>query len=274
MTVTVRSRRWYTSLEAVKAELGQTSTTQDARLKRLIERASAYLEGATHRWFVPVTDTRSFDAPAGARDPLLLDQDLLSATAISDGGGAVALTDVVLYPLNAVRARVIELAPTESWETGTTEQAAISVTGQWGYSADLDVTGAILAAAISSTTATTITVSDGSLIETGWCLLVDNEQLFVTGISGATVAVLRGNNGTTAATHSNATVVYRYVPAPAIEEATAVLATLWYHWQGAGGVKSKEIGDYSVSYVDGWPIPDVVARVVRQHKRIDIRSLA
>lgn len=274
MTVTVRSRRWYTSLEAVKAELGLTSTTQDVRLKRLIERASAYLESAARRWFVPVTDTRSFDAPAGAQDPLVLDQDLLNLTAISDGGGAVALTDVVLYPLNAVRVRVIELAPAESWETGTTAQAAISVTGLWGYGADLDATGAILAAAITSTTATTITVSDGSLIETGWCLLIDSEQLFVVGISGATITVLRGNNGTTAATHSNAAPVYRYVPAPAIEEATVVLATLWYHWQGAGGVKSKEIGDYSVSYVDGWPIPDVVVRVVQQHRRVDIRSLA
>lgn len=271
MTTTVRSRRWYTSLEAVKLELGLTSTTYDTRLKRLIERASAHLERAARRVFIPVTETRAFDVPEDTGDSLHLDRDLLSLAALSDGGGALALSDVVLYPLNAVRKREIAPGPGVSWEAGTTDQAAISVTGQWGYSTDLDATGATLAAAVTTTTATTITVSDGSLIETGWCLLIDSEQLFVTGISGATVTVLRGNNGTTAATHSNAAPVYRYVPA--VEQAAVVLATLWYHWQDAGGVQSKTIGDYSVRYVDGWPIPDVVDQIVQQVKRRFVAGL-
>lgn len=271
--MTVRARRWYASLEAVKAELSLTGTTQDARLKRLIERASAYLEAATRRVFVPMTETRVFDAPAGVTAPLLLDQDLLAVTAVSDGGGAVVLSDLVLYPLNAARKRMIALAPGVSWETGATAQAAISVSGRWGYSDDLDATGATLAAAISSTTAMTLTASAVGLIETGWCLAIDTEQFFVTGVNGTAITVQRGNNGTTAATHSLGASIYRYVPAPAIEEATVVLASLWFQWQDAGGVKSKTIGDFKVDYVDGWPIPDVVAAIVRQHRRPAVMGL-
>lgn len=270
--MTMRSRRWYASLEGVKAELGLTSTAQDARLKRLIERASAYLEAATRRVFVPMTETRVFDVPADATAPLWLDQDLLAVTAVSDGGGAVAVSDLVLYPLNAACKRMIALA--SGWETDMTAPAAISVSGRWGYEEGLDATGATLAAAISSTTANTMTVSDGSLIETGWCVLIDGEQMFVVSIVGTTVTVLRGNNGTTAATHSAGTVIYRYVPAPAIEEATVVLASLWYYWQDAGGVKSKTIADFKVDYVDGWPIPDVVAAIVRQYRRPTVMGLA
>lgn len=272
--MTVRSRRWYISLEAVKAELGLTGTTKDARLKRLIERASAWLEQTTRRVFVPVTQTCVYDAPAGVSAPLWLDQDLLTATAVSDAGGDLAGSEYVLYPANGVRKNRIELASGVVWETGASPRQALSVSGLWGYSADLDATGASLAAAITSTTATTLTVSDGTLIETGWSLLIDSEQLFVVAVSGVTVTVGRGANGTTATSHSLAATIYRYVPAPAIEEATATLVTMWYAWQDAGGVKSKTIGDYTVSYVDGWPVPDVVEAIVRTHRRVKIAGLS
>ena len=96
----------------------------------------------------------------------------------------------------------------------------------------------------------------------------------MTGVNGTAITVQRGNNGTTAATHSLGASIYRYVPAPAIEEATVVLASLWFQWQDAGGVvKSKTIGDFKVDYVDGWPIPDVVAAIVRQHRRPAVMGL-
>ncbi|MDR3591588.1 MAG: hypothetical protein P4N41_18180 [Negativicutes bacterium] len=58
-----------------------------------------------------------------------------------------------------------------------------------------------LAAAITSTTATTISVITGSWFSVGKTISIDNEQMYVSGISTNTLTVTRGYNGTTANTH-------------------------------------------------------------------------
>ena len=65
-----------------------------------------------------------------------------------------------------------------------------------------------LSAAITSTSATSITVTSASKIVNGTVLVVSgSEQMLVTGVSGTTLTVTRGYNGTTAVTHLiNATV--------------------------------------------------------------------
>lgn len=63
-----------------------------------------------------------------------------------------------------------------------------------------------LAAAISTTTTTTFTFDDTSVIRNGDWLLVDSEVVRVTDIDAGTVR--RGQRGSTAATHSDAAVVY------------------------------------------------------------------
>ena len=256
----VRDRRWYVSLDALKNELGITATTHDAKLKRYIERASAYVERVTGRTFHPVTATRYFDAPVGTpRGALYLGDDLLSVTSITDDGGALTATSYFLYPLNRPPYRRVELlATSDTWTFTDSRQQAIIIVGTWGYSASYDDTGATLNSALSSTTAATFTASDGSLIEVGWSLLIDSEQLFVTGVSSNTVTVQRGNNGTTAATHSTGATIYRYVPEPDVTEAVVLLAALWYQWRDVGGIQSQRIGDYAVTYVDGWPVPEIV----------------
>lgn len=62
-----------------------------------------------------------------------------------------------------------------------------------------------LSAAITSTSATTLTVNSASSFpSTGsFRVLVDTELMLVTGISGTTFTVVRGIEGTTAATHAN-----------------------------------------------------------------------
>ncbi|SMC63118.1 hypothetical protein [Sporomusa malonica] len=65
-----------------------------------------------------------------------------------------------------------------------------------------------LSAAITSTTATTCTVTTGSEFLVGNVIKIDNEQLFVTAVSGSTLTVKRGHNGTIATTHLNAAEIY------------------------------------------------------------------
>lgn len=263
--------RWYAGLASLKNELGLSDTTHDAKLKRYLARASAYVERVTDRVFYPTTATRRFDAPDKPRGALYLNDDLLSVTSISDDDGALAGTAYFLYPANRLPKQRVELLATEeSWHWDDSRQQAIAIVGDWGYSADYEATGATLAAAITSTTATTCTVSDASLIEIGWWLLIDSERLAVTGLSGTTATIQRGVGGSTAATHANAASIYRYLPPADIAEATALLASVWYGWREAGGVVSEQIGDYAVRYAEGYPIPRTVDELLARYRRLAV----
>ena len=71
-----------------------------------------------------------------------------------------------------------------------------------------------LAAAISSTSATSFSVDDATDIEANQNILVGSEEMTVTNIASNTLTVIRGVNGTTAATHiDNASVSEDYSPA-------------------------------------------------------------
>ena len=62
--------------------------------------------------------------------------------------------------------------------------------------------------AISSTSATSVVVDDGTDFEVGQNIKVDTEEMTITAISTHTLTVVRGVNGTTAATHSDNVSVY------------------------------------------------------------------
>ena len=72
---------------------------------------------------------------------------------------------------------------------------------------DTDST-ADLNGAISSTSATSVVVDDGTDFEVGQNIKVDSEEMTITAISTHTLTVVRGVNGTTAATHSDNVSVY------------------------------------------------------------------
>ena len=62
--------------------------------------------------------------------------------------------------------------------------------------------------AISSTSATSVVVDDGTDFKVGQNIKVDSEEMTITAISTHTLTVVRGVNGTTAATHSDNVSVY------------------------------------------------------------------
>jgi len=63
--------------------------------------------------------------------------------------------------------------------------------------------------AISSTSATSVVVDDGTDFEVGQNIKVDSEEMTITNISTHTLTVVRGVNSTTAATHSDNVSVYK-----------------------------------------------------------------
>lgn len=261
------SKRWYATLEGIRLALG-SSTADAAYLKSLIDRASIWLEQATGRTFVPVTRSSLYDCPGDLAGDLVLYDDLLAVVSLTDADGAWAGSEYLLYPLNSGRKSRIRPVG-RSWAYDSTPYGAITLNGRWGYTEQTEATGATLAAAITTTTATTFTVNDGSLIETGWALLVDSEQFFVSAVSGATVTVTRGNNGTTAATHSNAAPVSRYVPHADAQQAVSLLVQTWVNWAETVGVASKSIstGGYSVSFGGQWDVPQNVKDIAATLRR-------
>lgn len=235
-----RSYRHYISLEQCKRAYAEifpaTITEKDAKIDALIDSASRWIEEATRTFFYPVIETRYFDHPDDATI-LKLDQWLLDITTFttSNGDETVSSDDYFLKcgdtyniaPYNRIVMKSNGDRPNLQY-SGTPQQAN-AVTGLWGYSDDYENTGTTLAAAISSTTATTLTVADGTAIEVGWLLLIDDEQIFVSGISDNTVTVVRGQGGTDAATHDNSTTVYRYVPPHDIEALCGILVARLFH---------------------------------------------
>lgn len=267
--VTTKNYRWYTTLETVKDELGITDTLKDEMLKRQITRASDFIELFTERTFIPVIATKTFDIPT--EDPtarLYLHDELIAITSLSDDDGVTNAGDYKLYPLNDTPKTWIQLTGDDSFAYTTSKYGAISIAGSWGYCNDTAVTGTVLAAAITSTTATTFTVIDGTVIKVGYSLLIDTEQLFVSGVSGTTITVVRGNNGTTAATHLISTVVSYYVVPSVIELAASNLAGFWHLGRDAGNLKSKQIGDFRVEYHKGHQVPSFVVDSLRSLRRM------
>jgi len=131
----------YTDLNTLKAYLRISSGTDDVLLSALITRASRVVDLFTGRWFVTRTETRRYDAQGVhiAGPLLLLDADLLSVTAIRNGDGAAIdpQAHVTLRPVNWPPYFGISLKESSGleWTFSGDAEAAIEVTGQWGYAA-------------------------------------------------------------------------------------------------------------------------------------------
>ena len=242
--------RWYCTLDDLKAELGETGTTNDARLGRYIAQASRSIEAFTGRTFYPVTATKYFDAPRDGCSLFLAYEDLLTLTTLTDATGVITSGYYWLYPLNMTPKHSIVLdtgSLGRGFEYDEDPQRAISIAGQWGYCDDYQAAGLTLGAAVSSTTATTVTLY-GASCEVGWMLLIDSEAMHVSAVSGNVATVQRGALGTTAATHLISTAVYRYIVPVDVMQACMEMAAYVNNTRTSGGVKSETIGEYKIEY--------------------------
>lgn len=180
----------YATREDVKRALDAAETARnDAQVDRAVESGSRAIEALTHRKFYPTLATRYFDWPNRqyARPwRLWLDADeLISVTSLVAGGATIPASDYFLEPANAGPPFThveINLAKSSAFRSGSTHQRAVVITGLFGHSADEAPAGA-LAGAISSTSATSVGVTDSSLVGVGTIIKVDAERMIVTGRS-------------------------------------------------------------------------------------------
>jgi len=138
----------------------------------------------------------------------------------------------------------------ETWynlETSPTIQRAypepLTITGTWGWHEDWSnafVATSTAAAAIILTTATAFDVKagEGKLFSPGHMILIDSEYMEITGISTDTLTVIRGFNGSIAATHLiDAPVSILQIPGD-IQRVTSRHADLLYARRGSFEVQT------------------------------------
>jgi len=225
----------YKAYSTARGQTASTDATDDAVISNLLTQASRYLDRETKRQYFPSVETRLYDIPAD-RD-LILDGDLLEVTTFTNGDAlTISSTNYLLKgnrpPYWCISLRDIS---TVSWTTssdGSAEQV-LSLAGVWGYHNDYSARGWLqvgtLGAAISDTTTLAFTASAGHSIVVGQILKVESELYNVSTVSTNTITpVKRGDNGSTAATHSNGTAVYAWQPMDEVKQYTLEIANTAY----------------------------------------------
>jgi hypothetical protein len=214
----------YATLEQAKTEFDATNEANDAFTLGVLRQLTARFEAECNQVFAPVIKTRYYDARGDhsidyGKKRLFLRYPLLEANAVTDGNDTalVADTDYRLYPRDTVAYALQGLSAYGGWHQYTGDWVeAISVAGIWGYHEDYAnawvASGDALAANVSDTTGTTLTVADVDAVNPltgyarfspGMLIRIDDEYMTVLSVDSDanTLTVQRGANGSTAATH-------------------------------------------------------------------------
>jgi hypothetical protein len=236
----------YATRDELKTVAGVTGTTDDAQYRRVLEAVTAQLDAFTRRTFRTHLATYYFTAQSSRR--VLLDSEelglgLLSVTTLKtdeDGDRTYettwATTDYDLLPANAAHKRrpywEIAITP-QGNESFPRVQKGVEVVGKWGHYEDLVRSASLMAEGLDATESG-IDVDDGDDFEILQTILVDSEQMYITGIATNTLTVVRGVNGTTAATHLDDAVIDVYRYPYAVTEATLMQAARLWTRRAAG----------------------------------------
>jgi hypothetical protein len=208
-------------LSEVRGDLNVTSTTDtDNRVRNLIMEESEHLQRVCKRRFdhrvATIKHTPRLLQYGGdllnSLD-LALRHDLVSVTAITNGDSATISSGYTLEPdSNEVKSVIhLDSLGAVSWTNSNDPRNAISATGVWGYGGQFEATSYTVSSGLAADAAATSFVSSSAL-ETGMVLKIESEYLYVSSTSGTTTTVERGYNGSTAATHANATAISRFKP--------------------------------------------------------------
>lgn len=199
----------YANVEALQDALDYAETARNTRkIVRALDAGSRAVDSLCGRQaggFWPVVRTRSFDWPSASYpDPVRLwldEPELVSMTSITSGGTSLPVGSFVLYPDGGPPFDHVEVdrSTTVSLGLGETPQNDVTITGVWGYDLNVEAAGA-LAAAVSTTSGTTIDVTNGAAVGIGDLLTVDSERMIVT----ARTMVDSAQNTTGALTDSTA----------------------------------------------------------------------
>ena len=248
----------YATIADLKGVLGISTTTDDTVMRKELEAASRAIDHYCNRYFYVQSATKYFN---GANVLWIPDCLVVTTLKTDEDGDATfentfATTDYIKYgaggddALNLfpyIRIEISEDSDYGAFATGV--KKGVEIAGTWGYGDGISATPYIvdttLTAAISSTTATTCTVTSVTNLSAGTTILIDTEQMYIYSIATLTLTVERGVNGTTAATHTNSTSLYIYQYPADVRQACIDLGVAFYQLRAKKGMRSEKIGDYS-----------------------------
>ena len=280
------TRHTYATADDLRDYLAGTSyssgwTSDAVAIRRILESASRriddYCGGGS---FGPLTETRYYDIGFGnlrnspqylavtnadalanateAVSVIPLDNWLTSPTTVTAYGATDRATsetltegynnDFFLMPYNSSPKTVLKLNEdtAKGLESG---QQTLSILGSWGYTAE--TVSVTTTDAVGSTTTTSVSVTSASNLGSAQTILIDSEQLYITSISGNTLTVERGVNGTTSATHSGGATVYRYDYPVLIVQECLDLSKVVFRDRDLGTVASIGSGDAAITSAEG-----------------------
>jgi len=230
----------YVGIDDLNVRMGITGTSNDGGLWMTLSSASRAVDRYCNRHFFVLEETRLFDIddPAQVTIP-----DLVSVTELLedlDGDRVFETTrsasDYALYPLNASpgseSGRPYGRIRSDLGNTATEfarGRSRVSIEGRWGYRFQLADTGSTVNSGGGISASVTIVAVDAvTELEAGMTIVIDDEQMFVRLVSGTNATVKRGQNGSTATTHVDTSVI-SFVSFPSeVVEATALLASRYW----------------------------------------------
>mgnify|MGYP003651689293 FL=1 len=280
------TRHTYATADDLRDYLAGTSyssgwTSDAGSIRRILEAASRriddYCGGGT---FGPLTETRYYDLGTGSlrNSPqyqtvsisddiktsmstpgvIPLDAWIVSPTTVTAYGATDRATsetltegyanDFFLMPYNSTPKTILKLNEdtTKGFDAG---QQTLSILAAWGYTSD--TVSVTTADAISSTTATSASMASAANLGPAQTILIDSEQLYITAISGNTLTVERGVNGSTAATHSGAAAVVRYDYPELVVQACLDLSKIVFRDRDLGAATTIGSGEASITSAAG-----------------------
>jgi len=200
----------YASREDVKQALDIKQTTRnDPQVDRAIQAASRSVESLMHRVFYPTITTKMFDYPnfQGTYpwkvyfDAAELADTTVNIPVVTSGGNVIPAGDVFWGPWNyAPPYTFMELSrnSSSSFGQGSTPQQDIHITGTFGYWVQTAAAGS-LAVAMTDTTGTSATVTNGAAVGVGDTILVGSERMLVADkVMVSTTQVQQGSGVSTA----------------------------------------------------------------------------
>jgi hypothetical protein len=227
----------YCTLVDFLAFLPNSGSVTTAQAEDAIGAASRAIDGQCGKAFFPTIATYYYDVP-GPWFPreLQVYADLLEVTTLTNGDTTtIASTKYNLYPINDYPKKriILKAAAAVNYEPNADNETegVISVYGVWGmhknYSAAW-LAATTLNGAITTTTATTFNATSGTPLAAGQVIKVDTELMLITGVSTNAITVIRGWNGSTAATHLTLAPLYVWQYMADIKRATLIQAGRYY----------------------------------------------
>lgn len=258
----------YISLGRFKRMLGNipsTATGGDAAMLDSVEEASRWADEFCHRHFYSIAGTRYYrGSPLGDRRRLWLPDDLISVTSLKvdeDGDETYEMTlavntDYWLWPYNRLSnepAYAIDLDPegTQLYSWPTSRPRPIQLVGLFGYSDETEVSGTTAEELDAAETGVDMTTGHG--LTGGETIRIGTEDMDVSSVATNTLTVVRGVNGTTAATHATSSAVTRRRFPRLIELAVGMEASRSYRELQTGYSGQMAGGDFGGQFASLYP---------------------